>query len=253
MKAKKNIPVIASSLVVIGIVLVLIYNNEMDQSSSQRTSHEIYQDFLDSKDREKIIFEPILEDKIHGDSEINKNIQKLEDEIVLRKQLFEEYSNLPSAMQTEPNLDEEIFRMKKYDVILQGNWLEILQAQKEIERNFRITLERNGCDKCPIYSISILGDGSVLYKGLLNVKEMGKKEYIIPVDDVTELISLFYEEKYSSWKTQYGSSESNNSVITTTELGYTVRITNYGDAGPESLKQFEDKIDEIAKTKQFVN
>lgn len=252
MKVKKSFPVIISSLVVVAIVLVLIYNNEMDQSSSYRTSHEIYQDFLNSKDREKIIFEPILEDKIHGDSEINKNIQKLEDEIVLRKQLFEEYSNLPSAMQTEPNLDEEIFRIEKYGNVLQGNWLEILQAQKEIERNFRITMEKNGCDKCPIYSVSILGDGSVLYKGLLNVKEMGKKEYIIPEEDVTEMISLYYEEN-RSLKTQYGSSESNSSVITTIELGYTFRITNYGDAGPESLKQIEDKIDEIAKTKQFLN
>jgi hypothetical protein len=252
MNTKKSIPVIVSSLVAIGIVLVLIYNNEMDQSSSYRTSHEIYQDFLDSKAREKIIFEPILEDKIHGDSEINKNIQKLEDEIVLRKQLFEEYSNLPFMMQTEPNLDEEIFRIEKYGNTLQGNWLEILQAQKEIERNFRITMEKNGCDACPIYSVSILGDGSVLYKGLLNVKEMGKKEYVIPVEDVTELISLFYEEN-RSLKTQYGSSESNSSVITTIELGYTVRITNYGNAGPEPLKQLEDKIDEIAKTKQFLN
>lgn len=113
-------------------------------------------------------------------------------------------------------------------------------------------MERNGCDKCPIYSVSISGDGSVLYKGLQNVKEMGKKEYSIPIDDVTELIGFFYTRNEGTLKTQYGSTESGDSVILTIELGYTIRITHYGDSGPEFLKLLEDKIDEITKTKQYV-
>jgi len=239
-------------IIFISFTLVAVTNIENNQTLSERTSAEIYQDLLDSKAREKIIFTQAIDYKIHGESEINKAIEELENEIKLRIQLFDEYSNLPIEMQTEPGLDNEIFRMKKYNIILQGNDIEILEAQKKIERNFRITMERNGCDTCPIYSVSITGDGSVLYKGLQNVPELGKKEYSIPIDDVTELIRFFYTQNEGTLKTLYGSTESDDSVILTIDLGNIIRITHYGDAGPEFLKLLEDKIDETAKTEQFL-
>ncbi len=250
-----NVKIILSAVIalfVISLVLVIATNIENNQILSERTSTEIYHDLLDSKNREKIIFVRVIDYKIHGESEINKAIEGLENEMKFRIQLFDEYSNLPIEMQTESGLDDEIFRMEKYGDTLQGNTLEILEAQKKIEQNFRITMERNGCDECPIYSVSLTGDGSVLYKGLQNVKEIGKKEYSIPIDNVTELINFIYTRNEGTMNPQYGSTESDDSVILTIELGYTVRIAHYDDSGPEFLKLLEDKIDEITKTKQYV-
>jgi len=41
-------------------------------------------------------------------------------------------------------------------------------------------------------------------------------------------------------------------VIITIEFGEAKRIVIYDNSGPELLKQFEDKIEEIAMIKQFV-
>lgn len=248
----KIILTIVVSLFVIGLVLVVATNTENNQTLSERTSTEIYQDYLDSVEKEKIIFVPIANQQIHGEAEINKAIKTLKSMSTTAEKFLIEYSDLPVEMQTEPNLDGLVSRMQEYGLILQTNGIEVLEAQKQIDRDFRITMERNGCDTCPIYSVSITGDGSVLYKGLQNVKEMGKREYSIPIEDVTELISFFYTRNEGTLKTQYGSTESDDSVLLTIELGYPMRITHYGDSGPEFLKQFEKKIEEIAMIKKFI-
>ena len=99
----------------------------------------------------------------------------------------------------------------------------------------------------------ITGDGTVLYKGLKNVKEIGKQEYEIPTDTITELNKFLFELYHGNIKTEYGSQDrAENTVIITIVFGNTIRIVNHDNSGPELLKQFEDKIEEIAMIKEFI-
>src|ERR1044072_5001999 len=64
-----------------------------------------------------------------------------------------------------------------------------------------ITLERGGCfGPCPIYSVTIHGDGTVIYKGKQYVKVEGTRRYKIPKEEVKKLVAEFYRIDYFSLK-----------------------------------------------------
>jgi hypothetical protein len=121
-----------------------------------------------------------------------------------------------------------------------------------------ITLERTACyGFCPIYSLTIHGDGTVLYEGEDYVETVGKAETVISTKKVKQLISEFDKIDYDSLKDSYTERTITDapSVITSiTRNGKTKTIEHYhGDFdAPEKLTELEDKIDEIVNSDQWV-
>ena len=117
-----------------------------------------------------------------------------------------------------------------------------------------ITLERTGCyGTCPVYSITIHDDGTVIYEGKHFVRIEGVRTYTIPEESVTELVGMFYEINYFSLHDRYDVSVTDlPTVITSITIGNeTKRVSNYANAGPPRLYELESKIDEITDSQSF--
>jgi hypothetical protein len=121
-----------------------------------------------------------------------------------------------------------------------------------------ITLERTACyGFCPIYTLTIHGDGTVIYEGEDFVETVGKAETIISKEKVEQLISEFDKVGYDSLKDSYTERTITDapSVITSiTRNGKTKTVEHYhGDFNaPEKLTELEDKIDEIVNSEQWI-
>jgi hypothetical protein len=121
-----------------------------------------------------------------------------------------------------------------------------------------ITLERTACyGFCPIYTLTIHGDGTVIYKGEDFVETVGKAETMISKEKVEQLISEFEKVDYDSLKDSYTERTITDapSVITSiTRNGKTKTVEHYhGDFNaPEKLTELEDKIDEIVNSDQWI-
>lgn len=117
-----------------------------------------------------------------------------------------------------------------------------------------IKLERTACfGSCPIYSITVFGDGTVMYEGKQFVQVEGIRIYSIPKESVDELIGRFYEKNYFSLKNRYDVSVTDlPTVITSIKIkNETKSVSNYADAGPDRLHDLELKIDEITDSQSL--
>jgi hypothetical protein len=117
-----------------------------------------------------------------------------------------------------------------------------------------ITLERTPCfGSCPAYRVTVSGDGQVTYKGEGFVEVTGTKTYQIPEADVRELVSAFVSLNYFSLDDEYISRATDlPSTTTSITIGDTTKtVFHYGE-GPGSLTQLENKIDELAQTKDLI-
>jgi hypothetical protein len=67
-----------------------------------------------------------------------------------------------------------------------------------------ITLERTECfGTCPVYSVTIRGDGAVIYRGDKCVAVAGKERYQVSRDKVLELLNEFYARRFFDLKETY--------------------------------------------------
>lgn len=74
-------------------------------------------------------------------------------------------------------------------------------AQTNASDNFSITLERTGClGSCPVYKVTILGDGSVRYEGEDYVRIKGIHEKTIPISAVQKLVQKLRYEGFFRWE-----------------------------------------------------
>ncbi len=242
------------ALFVISLVLVAAINIENNQTLSERTEFEIYQDYIDSQKRTDSTMIEWYDIILHSDDDLTDTVNILEYEKKIQDNLSNEYTSLLDSEKIDEQIRSEIVDITNYGWLSDESLIDNLKHQKESERDIRITLEHNGCAKtCPVYSVMINGDGTVLYKGLKNVKEIGKQEYEIPTDTITELNKFLFELYHGNIKTEYGSrDEAENTVIITIVFGNAIRIVNHDNSGPKLLKQFEDKIEEIAMIKEFI-
>ena len=122
-----------------------------------------------------------------------------------------------------------------------------------------ITLQRGACfGTCPIYSLSVHGDGRVEYDGLDFVEVTGVQTTTIDAAAVQELGDTMAEAGYFDWQDAYVNQEITDlpSAVTSITLsdGTTKRIAHYyGDtSAPEALTELERLIDETANTAQWV-
>jgi hypothetical protein len=126
-----------------------------------------------------------------------------------------------------------------------------------------ITLKRTACfGACPIYSVTIHGDGTVDYEGIRFVKVEGKRSYKISKKSVRDLVNEFYRINYFSFDDEYVSIKNPDGTETTvTDLpscdtsitigGKTKSVHNYV-GGPKSLETLERKIDWVSGVAKYV-
>lgn len=242
--------IIFASLIVVAVTFWIVFDNSNQKTT--RDSIDIYQDFLLSEKRAETAMNKWFDNMLHSDNDLKNTMAIFETEKEILDGLYNEYASLPEHEKTDQEIDRKIIGYK-HSWLSYPPFIDNLKQQKEAERDFRITLEHHGCTKtCPVYSVMINGDGTVLYKGLKNVKEIGKREYAIPVDTLTEL-NGFLAEDYGRNTDEYGSpTGAENTVIITIDFGQVQRIVNHDNSGPDSLKEFEEKINEIANVRQYV-
>lgn len=132
------------------------------------------------------------------------------------------------------------------------------QSNASNNQDVVITLERTACfGTCPVYSLTIRGDGTVVYEGKDFVKVKGKAETTISQEQVEQLVSEFEKVDYFSLNDSYTERTITDAPTVTTSItidGKTKTIEHYrGDENaPEALTQLENKIDEIVDSEQWI-
>lgn len=122
------------------------------------------------------------------------------------------------------------------------------------DEDVAITLERTPCfGGCPVYSISILNDGTVVYQGIRFVEVTGEQRGEIDPETVAQMVEAFADAGYFDWEEAYDTMTISDlpSVITSvTRDGETHRITRYtGDSSaPVALSFLEQWIDEMTNS-----
>lgn len=127
-----------------------------------------------------------------------------------------------------------------------------------------ITLERTACfGACPIYKLTIYGDGRVEYEGERFVDVTGKQSSTISADQVRELVDALEQADYFNLKDDYTVPVSDLPTTRTSVTldGKTKSISNYGscffdmegvEKAPQALCDFETKIDAVTNSAQWV-
>ena len=139
-------------------------------------------------------------------------------------------------------------------VLFELDYLYIPLLPPENLTDVEITLERTGCyGTCPVYSVTIHGDGTVIYEGNHFVRIEGVRTYTIPKESVEELVGMFYEINYFSLNDRYDASVTDlPTVITSITVGNeTKKVSNYANAGPPRLFELESKIDKITDSQSL--
>jgi len=125
-----------------------------------------------------------------------------------------------------------------------------------------IKLTKGGVGIGPDYSLTIHGNGKVIYAGIENVKVKGKVESSIDNNKVVSLLSQFKEAGFFSLNDVYSVEDSvgrpytiisisipkENGEMVTKSIKY-----HHGDRNvPKELKTLENKIDEMVDTNRWV-
>ena len=89
-----------------------------------------------------------------------------------------------------------------------SGWLPLPGQQtsplQSIPPDLLITLERTGCEgTCPMYSLKVLADGRVIYRGKQFVRSKGRAEAKLTREQLTALLSEFEKADYFSMRNRY--------------------------------------------------
>jgi len=121
--------------------------------------------------------------------------------------------------------------------------------------NAVITLERGVCyGWCPIYTVSLYGDGRVEYEGYEFVGVTGVQTSTVSPEAVKNLVFEFYKADYFSMKDHYPADVTDQPAVTTSLFvkGQYKQVRN-GCSGPLELRYLENRIDEVAGTSVWVD
>jgi len=124
--------------------------------------------------------------------------------------------------------------------------------------SLKISLTRGICfGTCPIYSVAILGNGSVIFSGEECVAVKGTVHSRIPQSAVAKLVEEFRESKFFSLKQGYRASVTDLPTFRV-EIAFDnfdKAVYDYGGeaAGmPAAVSKLEDAIDRTALSDQWV-
>jgi hypothetical protein len=130
----------------------------------------------------------------------------------------------------------------------------VVVTAQDSEAKVAITLERTPCfGGCPIYTVTIFDDGTVIYNGTRFVETTGEQTSEIDPETVTLMVEALANAGYFEWDEAYDIRTVTDvpSVITSvTRDGETHRILRYtGDtSAPLALPYVERWIDEMTNT-----
>lgn len=122
----------------------------------------------------------------------------------------------------------------------------------------RITLERTGCfGSCPSYTVSITGDGSVLFDGKSYVAAIGRRTGTADPAAVRALYDQFRTADFMSLDDSYAADITDNPTYTLTLETAGVRKTVIDYVGvragmPDSVTALQDAVDRVAGTSQWI-
>ncbi|XGV94524.1 MAG: DUF6438 domain-containing protein [Leptolyngbya sp. BL-A-14] len=138
---------------------------------------------------------------------------------------------------------------------LPANQSAIVQPQRS-RQPVILTLERTACfGACPIYKLTIHGNGKVVYEGKRFVKVMGTRTTTISQTAVRKLIAEFQQLQYFKLQDSYrGGHTDAPSAITSFTLGNQQKTVNHYLASPNAptrLTALENKIDAAVNVKQW--
>jgi hypothetical protein len=132
-------------------------------------------------------------------------------------------------------------------------------AAYPIDDSTTVTLERSQCyGTCPIYSLSITGDGKVSYQGKKYVKVIGAASGQLAASGLQRLVDMMMEADYFSLAVPDDCTDTvtDKPTVTTslTWAGQTHTIEDYHGNGcaPPVLWTLESEIDVVAQSSQWV-
>lgn len=134
-----------------------------------------------------------------------------------------------------------------------------------------VSLERTVCfGFCPEYTVTIHGDGRVVYEGRRNVRVVGREEDQIDREKVELLLQAFYDAWFFDMRAEYlvnrilefdpdGTvrlreatvTDLPSQIVTFRAGSYEKRVVDYYNP-PPGLRELEAKIDETAGTAKWV-
>jgi hypothetical protein len=121
-----------------------------------------------------------------------------------------------------------------------------------------VTFERTACyGRCPIYRVTVLRDGTVLWEGERFVKTTGKATAKVPPSAMSELAKAFARADFFALHDKYESYDvtDNPSAIVSFDDGKrkkTIRHYHGDSSSPKELYQLEDEIDRIVGTARWI-
>jgi len=125
-------------------------------------------------------------------------------------------------------------------------------------KSVKIELSRSMCyGRCPAYSVTIWGDGSVHFNGQRYVQIPGKHDARIAHDTVMELVREFERAKFFAAGDKYIAEVTDNPTytLTLTVGGKTKTVTDYvGEqvGMPLVITDLENAVDEAAGTERWI-
>jgi hypothetical protein len=120
-----------------------------------------------------------------------------------------------------------------------------------------VTLERTMCfGRCPVYSLTIYGDGRVSFDGQQFVAATGVHTSTLAPEQIQALVDAFATADYFNLDGSYTSHDWTDAPSSRTSItlnGKTKHISHYhGDnCAPQQLSDLENAIDTIANTEQW--
>lgn len=141
-----------------------------------------------------------------------------------------------------------------------------LVSQQPIPPDTLITLRRTNCFyTCPDYLVTIFADGTVTFEGNANVRVKGKTQTHISGEKVQLLVAAFAKAKFFSLRDSYSLPEDGckiyngdaDTAITSIIInGKSKSVSHYFGCHRRNMKalfELEEKIDEVANTKQWID
>ncbi len=126
----------------------------------------------------------------------------------------------------------------------------------------KIKLERIANNKFPNYSLTIFGTGKVAYEGFKNVDVKGRVEEDISKDKIIDLLSELKESNFFGINDNFKDQNSPSDYIVRLSVSFkdnegrivskAINHNSRDDSIPNSIKNFEDKVDLVVNSKKWV-
>jgi Domain of unknown function (DUF6438) len=135
-------------------------------------------------------------------------------------------------------------------------------AQTPTSSDLVVSLERTACfGTCPVYQLTVYGDGRVVYDGQAFVAVRGKRTAQISPEQVQKLVQAIEAANFFSLADRYtvDATDLPGAWTSVTLNGQSKRVWRYGSSGdlgidnaPKALTELEQAIDTIANAQQWI-